>query len=232
MKIDIDGAIINYALEGSPASPVVTFSHALGANVAMWDLQACCLRDRYRVPGYDVRGHGAFSMPAGRCRLTDLTGDVRRLVRALGILRTHFVGLSLSGIIGQALVLGAPELVKGLVLANTTSQMPPKAALMWDERARIALSHGVGPIAEMALPRWLTEGLRAAVPAAAERIRGMMLTTDPAAYVACYRAIERFDITELLRHITAPTLVIAGAEDLPRRRRWRQTCTTGLPGLN
>ena len=214
MKIDIDGAIINYALEGSPASPVVTFSHALGANVAMWDLQACRLRDRYRVLRYDVRGHGASSMPAGGCRLTDLTGDVRRLLRALGISRTHFVGLSLGGIIGQALVLEAPELVEGLVLANTTSRIPAEAVLMWDERARIALSQGMGPIAEMALPRWLTEGLRAAVPAAAERIRGMILTTDPAAYVACYRAIERFDVTERLRDITAPTLVIAGAEDL------------------
>lgn len=213
MRIGVDGITINYMLEGPASKPVVTFSHSLGANMSMWDDQARFLSDEYRVLRYDIRGHGGSDTPDGPYTIEALSEDVRRLLKALGIARTHFVGLSLGGLIGQTLALDSPDVVTSLVLSNTTSCMPPASRPMWDERSRIALSEGMNPIAEMTVQRWLTDGFRTATPKAADRVREMILATNPAGYVACYRAIEQFDVTERLRDLQVSTLIIAGRDD-------------------
>ena len=50
-------------------------------------------------------------------------------------------------------------------------------------------------------------------PLAAERLLAMLRATPAEGYAACCEAIGAFDVRDRLRDITAPTLVVAGAED-------------------
>src|SRR4029434_5200444 len=121
MKLRANGLEINYELDGPAGAPVVTLSHSIAADLTMWDATLPALRDRYRVLRYDIRGHGGSQAPPGAYTLEELAADARALLGALGIARTHWVGLSLGGMIGQALALGAPDVLASLVLCDTAS---------------------------------------------------------------------------------------------------------------
>ena len=90
----------NYRLEGPAGAPVLTLTHPLGATLALWDDHAAALTQRYRVLRYDVRGHGASDIPAGPYTLEQMSSDFFELLDSLGIAETHFVGVSMGGLIG------------------------------------------------------------------------------------------------------------------------------------
>src|SRR5919108_203298 len=116
MNITVNGLNVHYTLEGPAAAPVVTLSHSLATDLAMWDPQVPALTARYRVLRYDTRGHGGTDAPPGPYTLELLTEDIRALLQALGIVQTHFIGLSMGGMIGQMLALRYPLLLQSLML--------------------------------------------------------------------------------------------------------------------
>src|SRR6185295_19578925 len=115
MKTIANDIPTQYELEGPPGAPVVTLSHSLAANLHLWDAQAAVLKDRYRVLRYDIRGHGGSGVPPAPYTLEQMADDLHGLLRALGIARTHFVGLSMGGLIGMTLALRFPAVVQSLV---------------------------------------------------------------------------------------------------------------------
>ncbi len=213
MKITANGISINYTLGGPASAPVVTLSHSLATNLSMWDPQIPALTSRYRVLRYDTRGHGGTDAPGGAYSLDQLAEDTRALLQALGIARTHFIGLSMGGFIGQILALTYPQMLQSLVLCDTTSRVPPDAKPMWDERIRAAQAHGMEPHVEPTIGRWLTAPFREQRPDVVDRVRAMIRATNPAGYIGCCHAIAMLDLTDRLQAIAAPTLVIVGEED-------------------
>lgn len=213
MKVTANGIAINYAFEGPTGAPVITLSHSLATTLAMWDAQVKELASRYRVLRYDTRGHGGTDAPAGPYTLDQLAEDARALLAALGIAKTHFVGLSLGGMIGQTLALKVPALLASLTLCDTSSRVPPEARPTWDERIRTAETQGMEPHVEPTLGRWFTPAFRETRPEVVERVRAMIRATSPAGYVGCCHAIAALDLTERLGAIKVPTLIIVGEED-------------------
>ena len=59
---------------------------------------------------------------------------------------THFVGLSMGGMIGQTFALKHPSMVKSLVLCDTTSRYPAAAAPVWQERIKTVEAKGMEPL--------------------------------------------------------------------------------------
>jgi 3-oxoadipate enol-lactonase len=213
MKVRANGIEVNYTLEGPASAPTVTLSHSLAANLAMWDPQMAALRTRYRVLRYDIRGHGGTEAPAADYTMEQLAEDARALLAALGIERTHWVGLSMGGMIGQTLALAAPGMTSSLALCDTTSRVPAEARPLWDERVQTARTRGMEPLVEPTIARWFTEPFRARRADAVDPIRAMIRSTNPDGYAGCCRAIAALDLTDRIGRITAPTLVIVGEED-------------------
>jgi 3-oxoadipate enol-lactonase len=213
MKLTANGIRINYQLDGPASGPVVTLSHSLATNLSMWDPQARALASRYRVLRYDTRGHGGTDAPAGPYGLEQLAEDARALLRALGIARTHFIGLSMGGFIGQLLALTHPEMLQSLVVCDTTSRVPPEARPMWDERIRVAQNQGIEPHVEPTIGRWFTTPFREQRVDVINPVRAMIRGTPPQGYIGCCHAIAALDLTDRLGGIRVPTLVIVGEDD-------------------
>jgi 3-oxoadipate enol-lactonase len=211
MKLSANGIDINYEIEGQ--GPVVTFSHSLACSLAMWDEQVAALRGRYRVLRYDTRGHGGSSAPAGAYTLEQLAADLHALLGALEITETHFVGLSMGGMIGQVYSLEHPDVVKSLVLCDTTSRYPAAAAPIWDERIRTTEAQGMEPHVEPTLGRWFTAPFRARRKDMMGRVGDLIRKTPPQGYIGCCHAIPKINVTDRLAKVTAPALVIVGEED-------------------
>lgn len=213
MRLTANGIQMHYTLNGPASAPVVTLSHSLATNLAMWEPQASALAARYRVLRYDTRGHGGTDAPDGPYSLELLAEDAVALLRALGIERTHFVGLSMGGMIGQILALTHPDMLRSLVLCDTSSRVPPEARPVWDDRIRMAESQGMEPHVEPTLGRWFTPPFAAKNQPILESVRAMIRQTKPQGYVGCCHAIKSLDLTDRLPAITIPTLIVVGEDD-------------------
>jgi 3-oxoadipate enol-lactonase len=212
MRAPVNGTEIAYRLDGPENAPVVVLSHSLSTTMEMWRGQVPMLAAKYRVLRYDMRGHGESAAPQGAYNFDMLAKDVVGLLDHLKIERAAFVGISIGGMIGQGLGINHGSRLSGLVLANTTSEPPPKE--MWDERIAQVEKGGMESQVQSTLGRWFTEPYRRGNPAVMEWIAGMIRNTPTAGLIGCGRAIQSLGYANHLRKITAPTLVIAGDQDL------------------
>lgn len=210
--IRVNGTEISYCLEGAEGAPVVTFSHSLCADSRMWDAQIPAFTKRYRVLRLDTRGHGASPASPGPYSFAMLADDVIGLLDALDIARTHVVGLSLGGMVGQNLAIRHPDRVGRLVLCATAASTPQPES--WDTRIKIAETKGLAGLADATLGRWFSDGFRAAAPEVVERIGRAIRATSLEGFVGCGQAIRVLDHLPLLRTIRAPTLIMVGDDDI------------------
>jgi 3-oxoadipate enol-lactonase len=228
MKLKANGIDINYERQGS--GPVVTLSHSLGCNLHMWDEQAAALAGRYTVLRYDTRGHGQTSAPGGAYSLEQMSDDLKGLLDGLGIKETHFVGLSMGGMIGQTFALKHPAMVKSLVLCDTTSRFPATAAPTWEDRIKTVGAKGMEPMVGGTLERWFTAAFRARRRDVMERVGGMIRSTPPAGYIGCCHAIPKINLSGRLKELRCPALVIVGEEDLGTPVEMAREIHAALPG--
>lgn len=211
MKIRTNDIETHYVVEGE--GPWLTMSHSLACNLSMWDEQAKLLSRRFKVLRYDTRGHGGSSAPAGPYTLEQLADDAKALFDALGIQHTHWVGLSMGGMIGETFALKHPGFFQSMVLADTTSRRPPNAEQMWRERVMIAQAQGMEGVRESTLARWFTEPFRQSRLDVMERIGRDIVQTPVAGFAGCCDAIARVDLLDRLKEIDCPALVIVGDQD-------------------
>jgi 3-oxoadipate enol-lactonase len=213
MNITVNGISVHYTLEGPASGPVITMSNSLASNLSMWEPQMPVLTSRYRVLRYDTRGHGGTEATAGPYSLDELSEDVRALLRALDITRTHFIGLSMGGMIGQIIAIKYPQMLQSLVLCDTMSRVPIEAKPMWDDRIHTAETGGMEPLVEPTLARWFTEPFRQKGSPVLDQVRTMIRSTPPRGYTGCCHAIAALNLTDHLKAITLPTLIIVGEDD-------------------
>ena len=213
MQLTINGLSINYAIDGPDNAPWLTMSHSLAANLHMWDWQMPVLTKKYRVLRYDTRGHGGTEAPEGDYNLEMLAGDLLGLLDALGIDKTHFVGLSMGGMIAQTAALMSPQRFLSLALCDTSSQIPPAAHATWHERIALARDKGMSALADGTIDRWFSEDFQKRASAEVDKIRGMILATPVAGFCGCAAAITKLDVTDKISVITLPTLVLVGEDD-------------------
>jgi 3-oxoadipate enol-lactonase len=211
MKVKANGIDIHYEIEGE--GPWLTLSHSLACNLHMWDPQMPALKRRFKVLRFDTRGHGQSGAPEGDYTLEQLADDVKGMLDALEIRHTHWIGLSMGGMIGQAFALKYPGVFQSMVLADTTSRRPPEAAKMWGDRIQIARTKGMDALVESTLARWFTEPYRNARKDVMKRIGDDIRNTPVAGFAGCCHAISKVDYLDRLKEIRIPALVMVGEHD-------------------
>ncbi len=210
--IRIGAVDLHYVIEGE-AGPWVTLAHPLAGDLGLWAPQMAVLRPHYRVLRYDVRGHGASSAVAAPYTLAELAQEAAGLLDSLGITRTHWVGLSMGGMIAQQLALMRPGLLDRIVLADSTARRPAGAADLWGERIRQAREQGMAGLAAQTLKRWFTEPYCQANPGMLAWIGDVIARTSVEGYCGCCAAIAQIDLLDQLKALSSPALIMAGEHD-------------------
>jgi 3-oxoadipate enol-lactonase len=118
MRVEANGCVFECRIDAD-ADSWVTLSHGLATDMSMWDELAEALRNRFRVLRYDARGHGQSRSTPGDYTLSLLVADVVGILDALNIDQTHFVGLSMGGMVAQGLMLDHPHRVRSAVIADS-----------------------------------------------------------------------------------------------------------------
>ncbi len=199
------------SLDGPDDAPVLVLGNSLGTSSAVWGGQLPTFRRQFRLMQYELPGHGGTPAAPGTYTISGLAAGVLALLDSLGVERAAYCGISLGGMIGMQLAAQAPERISALGLVCTSAYLPP--ADSWAARAAQVRTAGMASISAAVLGRWFTEGFASRSPDVVRRFVAEFERTDPVGYAGCCEAIAAMDLRAELPDITAPTLVLAGAED-------------------
>jgi 3-oxoadipate enol-lactonase len=202
-------------LEGPDGAPVLALGTSIGTHQGLFGPQAAVLGRRFRLLRFEHRGHGPAGArspaPPGPYTIADLGADVLALLDRYGLDQVAYAGVSLGGMVGMWLATSAPARISRLALCCTAAYLPP--ASMWEQRAATARADGMGTLAGQVIARWFTPAWTERNPGPVAAVAAMLEGTDPGGYAGCAEAIAVMDQRDAIAAITAPTLVIAGAED-------------------
>jgi pimeloyl-ACP methyl ester carboxylesterase len=201
--IRVDDASI-YCETFGAGSPVLVLHGGVGSMEDM-SFQIRALAKSHFVIAVDSRGHGRSTGANGPLSYSLMSDDMVKVLDSLKINRVDVVGWSDGGIIGLDLAMRHPERIRRLVAIGANYNPDGlKYTPSVDEVPRIAIRY------------WL-------------------LAPDPAQWPALYRNVVTMWRTQPqytlndLGHIKAPTLVMAGEDDLIKREHTDQLAKS-IPG--
>lgn len=210
-NIEVDGASIWYSVDGRADAPPLLLIHSLATTHELWARQMPAFTAFARVIRYDMRGHGRSTSHAGELTIEQLGRDALAVLDAAGVSRADVAGVSLGGLTTVWLGEHAPDRVRRLVLANTAARIGTSDT--WSARIRAVREGGMELAADLAIPRWFTDGFRENHADVIAAYRAMVLACPLESYVGACAALRDADLRADSQRIAAPALVIAGSED-------------------
>ena len=206
-----DGTKIYWDEEGH-GEPVLMIM-GLGWHSKMWHRTRAVLATHYRTIAFDNRGAGRSEVPPGPYAIASMAADATAVLDAAGVQSDDVVGASMGGMIAQEFALQYAKRVRSLVLA-CTAPGGPRAVQAEPEVIQILFRPVENP----------RERAEAIVPyiydrsTPRERIDEDLEVLsewypNPEGYMAQLQGILAWEAYSRLPQITAPTLVIHGAND-------------------
>jgi 3-oxoadipate enol-lactonase len=213
--------------------PPLLLVHGLAYCRLGWGPAAERLSAGHRVISFDNRGVGESDAPRGPYTVAGLASDAIAVLDAAGVDKAHVVGMSLGSLVAQTLAVSAPERVDRLVLVGSTpggwfSYPIPRPFLL-------ILLQAPALERENLLRRLVENGLsprtRAERPALVEEILCYRRQSSPSlgAWLSQASAGALFGFGRA-RPITAPTLVVHGADDAVIDPRNARLLARAIPG--
>jgi 3-oxoadipate enol-lactonase len=203
---------LHHESAGSADAPPLLLGGSLGTTLAMWQPQVKILSGRLRMIAFDHRGHGRSPMPAAPYTIAELGHDVLALMDRLELERASYCGLSIGGMVGQWLAGNHPERIDKLILIATSAHLGNPEAWL-DRAASVRAAGTVEVVADTVVARWFTPGWAGDHRHTVREYREMLAATPVEGYAGCCEALAELDLRDELKRITAPTLVISGADD-------------------
>ncbi|GAB3677195.1 bifunctional 3-oxoadipate enol-lactonase/4-carboxymuconolactone decarboxylase PcaDC [Salinisphaera aquimarina] len=202
---------VAYRDTGPATAPAVLLAHPLGMSQAVWDDVVAALSPRLRLISWDLPGHGASAPAGGALSADDLAAEALALLDALAIDTAHFVGTSIGGTVGQALMVKAPERLERVVLTNTGAVIGNAEA--WQQRAARVRSEGLAAMAPELVERWFGPLFKQAHPEAVIGWQIQLGRGDDDSYARLCELLGETDFTGRLGHFQHPVQLLAGAAD-------------------
>ena len=232
MKATINNVQIAYDDHGVGLPVIFLHAFPLNRRMCAGELMALLGEGRYRLVALDWRGFGESEITNGISTMELFAGDVAGLMDALGIQNAILCGLSMGGYAAFAFLRKYPQRVAGLILADTRPGADtPEAQANRENVAQIAETQGTGAIADLQVPRLISEYTRRHHPEVEARVRQLIDEATPRGIAAASRGMaQRADSTELLGGITCPTLVIVGEQDALIPPTVTQDYASRIPG--
>lgn len=227
-----EAAGLYYETHGREDAPPLILSSGLGGSAHYWAPNIAALSERYRVIAYDHRGTGRSdrALPDA-VTVDDLAADMLALLDALAIPRAIVVGHAAGGVAALALALMAPDRIDKLVVVNGWASPDPHFLRCF--AARLALLRGSGPEAYLRAqplflypPNWISANdalLEAELPEQLAHFPGA------ATMEKRISALAAFDVSERLRDIHRPVLVVVSDDDMLVPSNAGVALANGLP---
>ena len=215
-QVDLGDRGLSLRVHGPASGEAVLLLHGYPMDSTMWRFQVPALVTAgYRVfaPDLPGAGHSPVRDPVSVAAMADAVLAALRPHKAQ---RLHVVGFSMGGYVALDLALRFPDRVASLVLVDTRCEADSPQGR---EGRMNLLREMAGPtatkvLANVMVPKMLTEATRNEARLLVEEVRDMMLRQPAAGVRALMMALaDRPDRRGELGAIRAPTTIVVGAED-------------------
>lgn len=225
------GIAMHYEEQGS-GDPLI-FIMGTSGSIDLWGGFENRFTDNYRVITFDNRGMGGTERGDGEISVHSMAEDVSALMKALEIPKAHIMGWSLGSAVAQELAINHPDQVMSLVLYATWGQCDGfQTAMLSTLRFPYAMRDAEAAAAAGGLafsPETLNR------PDLAEFL-APVLAGSPQTEQAMQTTVEQWDADlvhdtmDRLAHISAPTTVIVGEQDLLTPPWQSKNVADAIPG--
>lgn len=232
-NIDVNGTTLYYRDEGAKEQPTLLCLHSLFVDGSMFDELTEAAKGQYRVIRPDFRGQGQSAEAEGEIVDMDtLADDIEAFIHALGVRDIHAVVQSMGGDVILRLASRRPDLFRSIALLGTSARGEPADQLAFVEGFLndSAQTGFVGEHLETLMAIMFGESTRNDPKKAStlafwrRQMSQLPLTLWPAMRGVVYRET----VVDKLPLITAPCLIISGAEDMVRPGEWQDEMAHGL----
>ena len=210
-EINVNNINVNYQLEGE--GKTIVFVHGLSDNLHYWDILTTELTKEYQVLSFDLRGHGNSGDDDRETTIGLYQEDLYSLLNGLNIENAVFIGLSLGGNVILDLAINHPEKVNGMIVMSSFPEHDERLKGIFEDFEN-GINKGFVEFFDTILPYTLTEDMIEENKEVLESLKYQ------AAEVANIDGIKKgikagngFSVTDRLKEIDIPTIVIAGEED-------------------
>lgn len=198
----------------------VVFLHGFTGSTRDWQAQIDLIKDGYRSVAMDFRGHGCSEAPPSEeaYSVYQFSDDVYALLRHLDIEGCCLVGHSMGGFTALQFALDHPDMIKGLVLVDTSSgewDNDPDYPALRKKLDELAQTEGIEAAFEFdaennpARIEWYRKN-----PAWREIAKQRALKTSVEGYVYIPRSFQKWrPVTNRLGEIKVPVLIFLGEDD-------------------
>ena len=214
-----NGITIGYEITGS--GPPLVLVAGLGYSRWMWHKMVPGLAKNFQVISYDNRGVGESDKPAGPYTAQLLADDLAGLLNGLGIAKTAVFGHSMGGFVAQAFALAYPERVTHLIL-SATNFGGPRHVPVTQEALAVLMDTASDPLTRLRNGILIScaDGFAERQPEVVDEWLNYRAShpIDPVGYqaqmgVGLALMSEEACFEHKLPAVTAPTLILSGAED-------------------
>ena len=229
-ELERDGWKLFYEDSGGDGPPILLI-HGLLMDGTMFDPQVEALRDRYRIIRPDLRGHGKSQHRAEDYTQWDLMEDHVALLDSLGIDQPMWGGVSQGGFQSLRAGLKHPQRVAGMILIETQAGAEDENRKpMYEAFAEIVATDGWNDqiLESSCMSRFGTSASDELKEHWKKRWAAQE-TFD--ARQDMWAVSRREDITDRLKEIQQPAVVIHGEEDAAIDMERAEQLADGLPNL-
>jgi pimeloyl-ACP methyl ester carboxylesterase len=232
--IEIDGTSLYYEDTGPGSTgETIAFSHGLLWGTELFAPQIAALRGRYRCIAWDHRGQGRSGADHREHIGMELVWqDAVQLLEKLGTGPVHFCGLSMGGFVAMRMAARRPDLVRSLILLETSSD-PEPAENVGRYRLLSRVTRLLGPrlIKNKVAPIMLGKTILTDPSRRAELERYVdLMSRRRDIWRAVAGVVDRGGVHHELARITAPTLVMVGDEDVATPRAKAERLAGAIAG--
>jgi len=220
------------------AGPAVVLVHGMATYSFIWREIAENLRHEYDVIALDLLGCGESDMPLDvSYSLTDHARRLHLFAAELGLPAFHLVGHDLGGGIAQIYAVDHPEMLRDLILVNTVGYdfwpVQPITAL----RAPVIKQLIMATLDKGLFRQMILRGLWDPDKLSPEVMRDFLAPLQTAAgrkaflhFARCLDNHNLTDITEDLRRLDVPTLILRAENDRYLSGVIAQRLSEDIPG--
>ena len=204
-----------------------------GFNVSEWKMHIPVFSNEYRVIIFDNRGAGSTDKPHTEYSIEMMAEDTIGLMNVLDIEKMHVLGVSGGGTIAQNLAYKYPKQVNGLVLVATMMNIPARNLFVMDTMLKLMEKCSPEDIIRYTLS-WMLSNKFFENPEVVEGVIKAGLANPNKQPVHAFArqkvALANFDSRSWASKIQAPTLVIAGEDDVSLPQKHSKELSENIHG--
>jgi pimeloyl-ACP methyl ester carboxylesterase len=205
---------INISFSDTGKGTAVVLLHGFLENSSMWDAYVPDFVKKYRVVSINLLGHGKTGCLGYIHTMEDMADAVHAVLADLRIRKAIFVGHSMGGYISLAFAELYPDMVKGLVMLNSTSRADSDERKLNRDRAIKAVKQSYVNFVRLSIANLFSENNRERLENEIEAVKQEALKTPLQGIVAALEGMKIRNDREVILHFAPyPMLLILGEKD-------------------